>query len=90
MKPVKYTSRYKKDAKKAKGQGRDFEELRTVISLLRNGKPLPDKYLDHPLRGKLKDYRDCHVENDWVLIYGYSPEGELILVRIGSHAELYG
>ncbi|WP_431733299.1 type II toxin-antitoxin system mRNA interferase toxin, RelE/StbE family [Kingella kingae] len=34
-------------------------------------------------------YRDCHIKPDLVLIYG-SKENALILVRLGSHSEIFG
>ncbi|MEI8055287.1 MAG: type II toxin-antitoxin system mRNA interferase toxin, RelE/StbE family [bacterium] len=32
---------------------------------------------------------ECHVKPDWLLIYAKSNDNELILVRTGSHSELY-
>ena len=60
---------FRKDQKKAEKQDRDFSALTYVLTLLIEEKPLPAKYYDHPLTGNWKGYRDCHVENDWVLIY---------------------
>ncbi|WP_107886323.1 type II toxin-antitoxin system YafQ family toxin [Neisseria elongata] len=65
-----------------------------VINCLMNDLPLPEKYCDHQLKGDLKDCRDCHVENDLVLLYSkYDDEKGnpiLQLVRLGSHSELFG
>jgi mRNA interferase YafQ len=47
------------------------------------------KYKDHPLSGKYKKYRNCHIEPDWVLIYEINDK-ELSLIRLGSHSELFG
>ncbi len=30
---------------------------------------LPPKYRDHFLRGQYNDYRECHIEPDWLVIY---------------------
>ena len=50
---------------------------------------MPKKYCDHELKGNLKDYRECHIKPDLLLIY--EPNDKVIqLVRIGSHSELYG
>ena len=57
--------------------------------LVIQGKPLQDKHRDHGLSGKWKGYRDCHIKPDLVLIYKKSAT-VLSLVRLGSHAELFG
>ena len=31
--------------------------------------PLPAKYKDHQLTGNLHDFRECHIEPDWLLLY---------------------
>lgn len=88
--PAKSTS-FKKDQRKAEKQGKDFTKLRDVIKLWLEEIPLPSKYLDHPLTGTWKGYRDCHIENDWVLIYKIDKSQNILLLqRLGSHAELFG
>jgi len=89
MREIYWESQFKKDYKKAKKQGRDLEKLKTVIALLAEGKKLSKKYNDHPLHGNLKNYRDCHIRGDWVLLYK-TDENKLILSRTGSHAEVLG
>ena len=42
----------------------------------------------HALTGDWKDYRDCHVKPDLVLIYQKPDADVLRLVRLGSHSEL--
>lgn len=46
------------------------------------------EYQDHPLAGNWKDFRDCHIEPDWLLIYKFETDS-LILARTGSHSELF-
>ena len=82
-------SRFKKDYKKLKSSGKDLNKLRVVIELLVQGNDLPPKNRDHFLIGKYKDCRECHIEPDWLMIYKLTPT-ELILVRTGSHSELFG
>ena len=70
-----------------------MKELESVMQLLiANAAPLPPEYRDHPLRGEWKDFRDCHVGGDWVLIYRLNalPQGEeVVFVRTGSHSALF-
>jgi mRNA interferase YafQ len=88
MLSIKRTSQFKKDFKRALKQKKDIEHLKDVIIKLSNQEKLDRKYYDHQLSGKLKNFRDCHIEPDWVLIY-HSTDDELILVRVGSHSELF-
>ncbi len=87
MIPV-YRKKFKKDSKLAKKQGKDIVLLYEVISLLIEDKILPFKYSDHKLKGEYKDCRDCHVKGDWIIIY-QKINDELILIRTGSHSELF-
>lgn len=65
-------------------------ELLTVIEVLANGQTLPEKYKDHLLKGNWKDYRECHIKPDLLLIYKLeNDELTLTLVRTGSHSELF-
>lgn len=75
---IEYTSRFKKEYKLAKKRGKDICLLRSVIELLAYGEPLPEKYKDHPLISNWVGYRECHIQNDWLLIYKYKND-ELIL-----------
>lgn len=64
-------------------------EFSIVVAHLLGGAPLPLKYQDPPLQGDLKDCRDCHVRPDLVLIYRLGKQN-IELVRLGSHAEVFG
>jgi mRNA interferase YafQ len=90
VRAIRRTSQFKKDAKTATKQGRSLENLRSALSILQAGSPLPDSFFDHPLKGGYKGYRECHIQGDWCMIYRIADEGELILVRLGTHSELFG
>jgi len=63
------TSKFRKDYRRLKKRGYDMSLLDDVILKLSNGEILSSKYRDHPLKGDKYGYRDCHIQNDWVLIY---------------------
>ena len=85
--PVRSTQ-FKRDVRRAQKRGKDMIKLRVLLASLIQQEPLSAHYLDHPLRGFWKGYREAHLEPDWLLIY--RPEGdELHLVRIGSHSDLF-
>lgn len=89
MRKIIYGGKFKKDAKLMCSRGRDMEKMMSVISDLSLGNKLSERFHDHPLQGNQKGTRDCHVEPDWVLIYGITDE-HLLLIRTGSHADLFG
>jgi mRNA interferase YafQ len=65
-------------------------KLTTVLNLLADRAPMPERYHDHQLTGDLKDFRECHIESDWLLIYQIF-EKKLILSASGTgrHTDLF-
>lgn len=91
MRVLSETNQFKRDLKKAGRAGAcAFEELETVLDMLANDAPLPARLRDHALSGPWKrlQARDCHIRPDLVLVYA-KPPGELLLLRLGSHSELF-
>ncbi len=90
MRDVGRTGRFKSDFKKVKHGDFDHERFKYAVECLAKGKPLPEDYRDHPLRGNLKDYRECHIMPDMLLIYKIDSEYQrVILTRIGNHSNLF-
>jgi mRNA interferase YafQ len=88
MLPIRPTSRFKKDLKRAVKQGRNIEKLRKILEQLAIPAPLSSKYKDHKLKGEWIDFRECHIEKDWLMIYTIT-DFELRPVRLGTHSELF-
>ncbi len=63
--------------------------LEAVVRKLADEESLPPKNRDHALTGDWQGYRECHIAPDWLLIYKIAGK-ELILVRTGSHSDLFG
>lgn len=84
------SSRFRKDYKLVKKRGYDLSLLKKAIDILASGEVLPKQYLDHSLTGEYKDYRECHILPDWLLIYRIH-ESTLILslTRTGTHSDLF-
>jgi len=85
---ILWTGQFKKDYKRAKKQGKDLDDLRSVVEMLAARRPLPPKYRDHSLCGRWNKHRECHIAPDWLLIYRIRGD-DLILERTGSHSELF-
>ena len=84
------TTKFKKDYKRMKKQGKDLSLLESVIDDLLNEKVLDEKHSDHPLAGNYLGFRECHIQPDWLLIYAID-QNQLILTasRTGSHSDLF-
>lgn len=90
IKTVDFGKQMRKDLKLAKKRGCDISKLDKIIDLLCTSQTLPKRYKDHSLTGIYKDYRECHIEPDWLLIYKIENETlTLILFRTGSHSDLF-
>ncbi|MCL2629948.1 MAG: type II toxin-antitoxin system YafQ family toxin [Firmicutes bacterium] len=89
MKTAVYTSAFKHDYKQMSKRGKDLGKLKEVILILQAGEPIHKKYLDHPLKGSYKGYRDLHIEPDWLLIYK-ATQDMVFFERTGTHSDLFG
>ena len=85
---IVFTKSFKKDFKRAEKLDKRLLHLKETISSISDGKPLEKRLLDHPLKGDYKDCRECHITPDFLLIYKIENE-TLILIRCGSHSELF-
>jgi mRNA interferase YafQ len=88
MKAIRRTSQFKRDVKRMQRQGREVEKLKRVLEALVKGEPLAAKHGDHVLVGQYRGTRECHIEPDWLLIYELA-ETEIVLIRTGSHSDLF-
>lgn len=85
---IRRTTQFKRDIKRLLRSGKDIEKLLSIVEELAEGRKLPPEYHDHPLSGKYKNTRDCHLDPDWILIYAIEDD-ELVLYRTGSHSQLF-
>ncbi|MDO4896411.1 MAG: type II toxin-antitoxin system YafQ family toxin [Moraxella sp.] len=83
---------------RSKDFDRDFrkvdlsDELLEVLSCLVNDLPLDPKYKDHTLTGNWKDYRECHIKPDLLLVYRKETvDGKdmLKVARLSSHSNIF-
>ena len=69
MYKIEVTNRFKQSLKKVKKDGINLKLITDVIDVLAKGENLPEKYKNHPLKGELKGYYDCHILPDLVMVY---------------------
>ena len=88
---IRTSSRYRRSVRQLKKSKKNLDKLQTVINLLASGTVLPRKYCDHALKGNLHTHRVCHISPDWLLMYQKDKDALLLLlVRTGSHEEMFG
>lgn len=90
MKEIRKTSQFKKDFKRF---AKDVEKVKTLMSIvekLERGEFIPDEFYPHPLKGEWKNYMECHIDDDYLLIWFDKEKSIVRLVRLGSHSELFG
>ena len=87
--PGSFKRDYKREAKGLHRTTLDSDLLTELKSLVADF-PLAPRYRDHDLTGDWVDHRECHLKPDLLLIYRKVDDDLLILVRLGSHSELFG
>lgn len=88
MKILRFSSQYKRDAKRYRNQPKKMEKVVGILRMLRDEIPIPAEYSPHKL-----DYMgcmECHVEGDFLLIWIDEAENQIGVLRLGSHSELFG
>ena len=84
----RFTGAFKKDRKRVDRRGNELDKLDSVMRRLANEERLEPRFRDHKLSGEWKDFRECHVAPDWLLIYRVVAD-EITFVRTGTHADLF-
>ena len=90
---VIHTKQFKKDIKKLVRSRKKhlLDKIKETIKLLQYNKTLPLHLRNHKLQGDLSGLEECHVANDWLLVYKRcDKELVLSLVHTGSHSDIFG
>ncbi len=91
MYKIEFSCKYKQSYKLAIKRGLDVNMLNEVVKRLANGEKLEPKYHDHDLTGDYKNYRECHIQPNWLLVYRiFKNKCLLYLLDTGSHSDLFG
>ena len=88
MRHVTQRKQFGDDLRRQKRSGGNVAELIAVVEILAETGTLPVAYRPHQLRGRWKGVWECHIESDWLLIYEVT-DTEVLLIRTGSHSELF-
>ena len=88
MRRIAQRRRFRADLKRQKRRGKNVAELIAAVELLAEQGALPSAYRPQRLSGEWRGVWECHIEADWLLIYAVNDE-EVLLIRTGSHADLF-
>ena len=83
---LKETTQFKRDLKRFKHPRDLLTELNKVLKSLRDDGKVPKSYLPHSLHGDYKDCMECHVLDDFLLIWIDKTKPIIKLLRLGSHS----
>ncbi|HLH49759.1 MAG TPA: type II toxin-antitoxin system YafQ family toxin [Roseiarcus sp.] len=89
MRRIAQHRRFRDDLKRQKRRGKDVGELIAAVELLAEQGELPTAYRPHKLSREWSGVWECHIEPDWLLIYAVTDD-EVLLIRTGAHADLFG
>ena len=89
MKIVKSTQ-FKKDYKRYQHKTAKLKNLYHVLESLEQTGHVPAEYAPHRLHGIYEGCMECHVENDFLLIWIDEVNNIVRLLRLGTHHELFG
>jgi len=81
-----FTNQFKKDLKLLEKRRRNMDKIYEIIAILIWGDPLPERCREHGLSGNYEGLTDCHVENDWIMIYRKSEE-KVVFYYTGTHSD---
>lgn len=90
MKQIRYAKQFKKDLKRFLNKPAKLEKLAHILDLLKTGIPIPKEYKPHPLKGEYYGCTECHIEDDFLLIWYDERTDTIVIYRLGTHAGRYG
>ncbi|MBX1417540.1 type II toxin-antitoxin system YafQ family toxin, partial [Campylobacter coli] len=80
--------KFKKHYKKLNTKERQNADI--IINRIANNETLEAKHRDHALKGNYIGFRECHIQQDLLLVYQKQDDKLILyLLRIGSHSELF-
>lgn len=88
MRSVLTTEQYKRDVRRLYKKHYKVLLLSTITKVFQRDGVAPIQYEPHKLHGKWSGYLECHLAQDWLLIYKIDAKF-VYLYRTGSHDDLF-
>lgn len=73
---------------RCKARGYDMDVLRVTMGRLIHRQRLERRQKDHALKGEWAGFRECHLADDWLLVYRIIGS-EIHFVRTGTHTDIF-
>jgi len=89
-KQLKKSTQFKKDLKRYLHQPSKLLALKAVTLALEETGHVPQEYQPHMLKGNYQGFMECHIEDNFLLIWIDEDSDIIKLVRLGTHHELFG
>ena len=91
MYTLRTTQEFDKDVKRCKKNGCNMQHLRDVVELLEESGSVPEAYKPHMLHDKYAGLWECHIEDNWLLVWRQNDNKlTLLLTNTGTHEDLFG
>jgi len=82
-----FSNQFKKDLKLMEKRHYDMDAIFDIIGMIIWQEPLPERCREHGLSGDLEGFTECHLLNDWLLMYLLDEE-KVTFYRTGTHSDL--
>jgi mRNA interferase YafQ len=69
MLTYEFSGSFKKDLKLMEKRRKNMVRLREVMAMIIHEESLPPERRNHPLHGNWAGTLECHIQNNWLLIY---------------------
>lgn len=89
MYKLKQEKSFVKDLHKHRLNDNELLHLSKYITLLCEGKDLPQEAREHALKGEWLGFREFHIGSDMLVIYKIYDDNTFKLIRLGTHAQLF-
>lgn len=87
---VVYSTKFRKDRKRYQYDTAKMKDLFTIVRHLEDTGSVPAEYKPHKLHGIYEGCMECHIQNNFLLIWIDNTTGIIWLERLGTHHELFG
>jgi mRNA interferase YafQ len=84
------SGKFKRDLKRYKHRKSKINALNEVIKSLKKSGKAPIANRPHKLHGIYEGCMECHIEDDFLLIWIDETTNTVRLLRLGTHHELFG
>lgn len=83
------TTQFKKDLKRYQNNSSKLIALKDILEQLQNTGTVNLKHKPHHLAGEYSGCMECHIQNDFLLVWINQEKQTISLVRLDSHLELF-